>query len=224
MKKIKEGKRPITSVQLYITTFYVAILLISNVIASRQILLFGNVELTGAVFVFPFCYILSDCISEIFGYKWSRKTAWMAFGANIFMAVAFYLICMLPAPVWFSDVQAFSTVLQAVPRITAASLIAFMLGDWLNDVIFQKMKGNKGDKGYALRAIISSFFGELVDSSVFLLIGFTGSMPIEAMVEMIPAYVGSKIIYEALFLPLNSWVMKKAKKSHQEQLTSLGIK
>lgn len=222
MKKI--DKKAITSVQLYITVFYVAAILISNTIASRQILLFGSVELTGAVFIFPFTYILSDIVSEVFGYKWSRTTAWMAFGINIFMAVAFYLICCLPAPGWFTDTAAFSTVLKAVPRITAASLIAFMLGDWLNDIIFQKMKGSKDDKGYAVRATVSSIFGELVDSTVFLLLGFLGTMPIESMVKMIPLYVGSKILYEVLFLPLNTWVMKKAKKSHEAQLKMLGVK
>lgn len=221
---MKKGEKVVTTIQLYTSVFYVAALVISNVIASRQILLFGSVELTGAVFIFPITYILSDITSEVFGYTWSRRTAWMAFIANIFMSVAFYLICMLPAPAWFGDTQAFSTVLQAVPRITLASLTAFMLGDWLNDIIFQKMKGNKDGKGYVVRSIVSSFFGELVDSSVFLLIGFLGTMPIEAMLEMIPLYVLSKVLYEVLFIPVNSWFMKRAKKSHNEQLEALGLK
>ena len=214
-------KERVTLIQLYISVFYVAALIISNVIASRQVLLPGGIEQNGALFIFPITYILSDILSEVFGYRASRQTCWLAFIANIFMSIAFYLICMLPAPVWFTDTQAFSTVLQAVPRITIASLTAFVLGDWLNDIIFKRMKGSKGSEGYALRAIISSFFGELVDSSVFLLIAFLGTMPIKSMIIMVPTYVILKVLYEIIFLPLNMFIMKKCKKLHEEQLSKV---
>ena len=192
MKDIKDRT---TKMQLYISVFYVSVVLISNIIASRQVLLPGGIEQNGALFIFPITYILSDVINEVFGYRFSRQSNWLAFGINIFMSIAFYLICMLPAPVWFTDTQAFSTVLQAVPRITVASLTAFVLGDWLNDIVFKKMKGSKGSEGYAFRAIVSSFFGELVDSSVFLLIAFLGTMPIKSMAIMVPTILTFKYVY-----------------------------
>ena len=223
MKNTKQ-KLPITRTQFMVIVSYIAVLIVSNVIANRQILLFDRWEFTAAVLVFPFVYILSDIISEVFGYKWSRKSCYIAFAANIFAAIVFYLVCLLPAPSWFGDTAAFSTVLQAVPRVTLASLVAFVVGDFVNDKLFAKMKGNKDHKGYQVRSIVSSFFGQLVDSCVFLPLAFLGVMPVEALIGMILPYVIAKIGYEIIFLPVNTWIMKKASKLHQKELSDFGIK
>ena len=80
MKDIKDRT---TKMQLYISVFYVSVVLISNIIASRQVLLPGGIEQNGALFIFPITYILSDVISEVFGYRFSRQSNWLAFGINI---------------------------------------------------------------------------------------------------------------------------------------------
>lgn len=216
-----EKTLPITRVQLYVTLVYVIGLVISNLISSRQVLFFGQWELTGAVIIFPLTYILSDIMSEVFGYKWSRKTCWMAFGANFLLAIIGYLVCSLPHPEWWGDAAAFSTVLKAVPRITAASLVAFVIGDWMNDVVFQKMKGEKDHKGYGLRAILSSLIGELFDSCIFIPLAFIGSMPTEVLIKMIGLQVIVKVGYEIIILPLNNYIMKKIDKIHNNQLTEI---
>ena len=213
-------KKYITNIQLYITLIYVVALLISNLISSRQVLFFGKFELTGAVIIFPITYILSDIISEVFGYKWSRKTCYMAFIANMLLAIIGYIVCILPYPSWWSDSESFSIVLKAVPRITIASLVAFLIGDLLNDIVFQKMKGDT-HKGYSIRAIVSSFVGELFDSAIFIPLAFLGSMPNNVLIKMILLQVIVKVLYEILLLPINNIVMKKVDKIHKEQESSI---
>ena len=208
----------ITKVQLYITLVYVVGLLVSNLISSRQVLFFNKFELTGAVIIFPLTYILSDIVSEVFGYKWSRKTCYMAFGANIALALIGYLVCILPYPNWWGDANAFSVVLKAVPRITIASLIAFVIGDLMNDIVFKKMKKNKDHKGYGLRAIVSSLVGELFDSAIFIPLAFLGSMPNNVLFKMIILQVIFKVGYEIILLPVNNIVMKKVDKIHKKEL------
>ena len=220
MKKQK-NKEYITNIQLYITLIYVVCILISNLISSRQVLFFGKYELTGAVIIFPITYILSDIISEVFGYKWSRKTCYMAFIANIVLAIIGYIVCIMPYPVWWNDASAFSIVLKAVPRITIASLVAFVIGDLVNDIVFKKMKGDKDHKGYGLRAILSSLVGEFIDSIIFIPLAFLGSMPNNVLVKMILLQVIVKVGYEIVLLPLNNLVMKKVDIKHKEEL---GIK
>lgn len=216
-----EKTLPITQVQLYVTLVYVIGLVISNLISSRQVLFFNAFELTGAVIIYPITYILSDIMSEVFGYKWSRKTCWMAFGANFLLAVVGYVVCSLPSPTWWGDAAAFDIVLKAVPRITAASLVAFVVGDWMNDLVFQKMKGSKDHKGYGLRAILSSLVGELFDSCIFIPLAFIGSMPNEVLIKMIGLQVIVKVGYEIVILPLNKYIMKKIDTVHNKQLTTM---
>lgn len=222
-KPCKKSTTPITYIQLVVMLVYVVAILISNIISSRQTLFFGMFELTGAVIIYPITYILSDVISEVFGYKWSRRTCYLAFGANIVLALIGYLICSLPSPEWWGDAAAFSTVLKAVPRITIASLISFVVGDWINDVIFSKMKGDKDHKGYGFRAILSSFFGVLFDSLIFIPLAFIGSMPINVLLNMIVLQVIVKICYEIVILPINTVVMKKISRTHQKQLQEFNL-
>lgn len=213
----KENNK-ITNIQLYVTIIYVVALLISNLISSRQVLFFNKFELTGAVIIFPITYILSDIMSEVFGYKWSRKTCYMAFIANIALAIVGYIVCILPYPSWWNNSEAYNIVLKAIPRITIASLIAFVIGDLMNDIVFKKMKKNKDHKGYSLRAIISSLVGELFDSIIFIPLAFYGTMANTILLKMILLQVIVKVSYEIILLPLNNIVMKKVDIIHNKEL------
>lgn len=222
-KPCKKSPLPITSIQLIVVVTYVVALLIANLTSSRQAVFFGALELPGAMLIFPITYILSDVISEVFGYKWSRKACYMAFAANAALALVGYIICSLPSPAWFADAAAFNVVLKAVPRITIASLISLVVGDLINDIVFKKMKGDKDHRGYGFRAILSSFFGVLFDSLIFVPLAFIGTMPVQAMLTMIVTQVVCKIAYELIILPVNTFVMKKISATHQKQLQEYNL-
>jgi uncharacterized integral membrane protein (TIGR00697 family) len=204
-------KEIITPMQSWLTVLFVSALLISNVITSKQVLLPGNIVMTGAVFVFPITYVLSDVFSEVYGYKWSRITCYMGFAMNLFMVFVFSLVINTSAPDFYQHQEAFQTVLGNTPRIFAASLTAFVLGDLANDYVFAKMKTKypNSTKGFGWRAILSSFLGELVDSLVFLPLAFWGLMPLESLVQMTIAQVFIKTAYEVLILPITTFVVNK---------------
>jgi len=204
----------ISSLQLVLTLLFVVSLLISNVIASKQVLLPFGIVMTGAVFVFPLTYILSDVFSEVYGYRWSRLTAYMAFAANLFMVIVFSLVIITPAPSFWTHQEAFQTVLGSTPRILFASLSAFMVGDFINDRVFKRMKEKypRSHKGFGWRAIISSFAGEVVDSLIFLPIAFLGQMPIINLVVMLITQVLIKTGYEVVILPITYKVVHAVSK------------
>ena len=167
--------------------------------------------MTGAVFIFPITYILSDVFSEVYGYKWSRITCYFAFSMNLFMVIVFSLVIMTPAPDYWTNQEAFATVLGSTPRVMGASLLAYVVGDFVNDRIFRKMKAKHANeiKGFGWRAIISSFFGELCDSLVFLPLAFLGQMPVATLATMTVAQVFIKTGYEVVILPLTTLITKK---------------
>lgn len=204
-------KNNISKLQLFLTTFFVVSLLVSNIITAKQVLLPFNIVMTGAVFIFPITYILSDLFSEVYGYKWSRLTCYLAFAMNLFMVLVFSLVIKTPAPDFWTNQEAFQTVLGNTPRILIASLLAFLIGDLVNDKVFKKFKDKHPNdhKGFGFRAILSSFCGELVDSLIFLPLAFLGQMPILALVTMTIAQVGIKTGYEVIILPLTKVIVKK---------------
>ena len=211
-------KERISFLQVCLTIVFVTAMLISNVITAKQVLLPGGITMTGAVFIFPITYILSDVFSEVYGYKWSRITCYFAFSMNLFMVIVFSLVIQTPAPSYWTNQEAFATVLGSTPRVMGASLLAYVIGDFVNDRVFRKMKEKHSDelKGFGWRAIISSFFGELCDSLVFLPIAFLGQMPLKTLATMTVCQVLIKTGYEIVILPLTTLVAKKANKYEKE--------
>lgn len=209
-EKVNKGlKNKISVIQTILTVLYVVSLLISNIITSKQVLLPFNITMTGAVFIFPITYILSDVFSEVYGYKWSRITCYLAFAMNLLMVLIFTLVIKTPAPSYWTNQGAFETVLGNTPRILFASLLAYVIGDFVNDKIFSKMKAKHKDlKGFGWRAILSSLFGELVDSLIFLPLAFLGQMPIMTLVIMTVMQVLIKTGYEIVILPITTLVAK----------------
>lgn len=198
-------------VQTVLTTLYVVCLLIANIVAGKQVQLPFGITMTGAIVIFPLTYILSDVFSEVYGYKWSRVTCTMAFLCNILMVAVFEIVIFTKPPVYWTNQEAFATVLGNTPRMLFASLVAYYLGDWINDIVFKKMKERHGEKKFGLRAIVSSFFGEFTDSLIFVPIAFIGTMPAKTLLTMIAIQPCLKVLYECIILPVTSKVCKGLK-------------
>lgn len=206
-KDVKNKKYSI--LQLMLTVLFVTCLIVSNIIASKQIVLPFNLIMPSAVVIFPVTYILSDIFSEVYGYKWSRFTNYLGIAMNLLAVTFFMLAINLKAPVFYQNQQAFSTILGNTPRMLIASVLGLWLGDFINDNVFRIMKSKYVDthKGYGLRAIVSSLAGEIGDSLIFIPIAFYGVMPLNVMLIMVITQALLKVGYEILILPVSTKVM-----------------
>lgn len=220
MKNV-EMKKTYSLVQVILTVLYVTSLLISNVITSKQVLLPFNITMTGAVFIFPVTYILSDLFSEVYGYKWSRITCYLAFLMNLLTVIVFSLVIISPAPSYWTNQEAFQVVLGSTPRVLGASFLAFVVGDFVNDKIFQvfKLKHPNDHKAFGFRAILSSICGEFVDSIIFLPLAFLGQMPVKTLAIMTIMQVFIKTLYEVIILPVTKAVVKVVSRYESKQIT-----
>ena len=208
----------ISPLQNILTTIFISALLISNVISSRIFNFFGF-SMTGAIIIFPITYILSDVFSEVYGYQWSRRTCYMAFLTNLIMVFIFAVVDILPtgnSDYYKLVASSFKLILNGSFACSIASIVAYVFGDFANDVIFAKMKARHNEitdhKGFGTRAIFSSFVGEIVDSCIYLPLAFlvlNPIMTIKEVVIMICLQVILKTGYEALVLPLTTLVAHK---------------
>lgn len=192
-------------------------LLLSNIVVVKNFSFFNidiggyGITLTGSVVVFPFIYICSDIFSEVYGYIWSRAVSWLAFFMNILMALLFNITIALPGSDEILS-NAFATVLGSSFGILAASLIAFMLGDLFNDIVFEQMKKRSRSftkKGFMARSLISSLCGEIVDTGVFLPVLFlltgqygTTIRSAEQLITIVLIQGLLKVVLELLFIPV----------------------
>ena len=189
-------------------------LIAANVLETKQIA-FGSISLTGGLIVFPVSYIINDCVCEVWGYKKARLLIWTGFAMNFFF-VSLGAICdAIPgAPYWTND-EGFHAVFGLAPRIAFASFLAFICGSFVNAYIMSKMKLSSGGKNFSLRAVVSTIFGESVDSIIFFPLALWGVVPTEELPWLMLWQVILKTAYEIVVLPLTISVVRYVKRHEQ---------
>jgi uncharacterized integral membrane protein (TIGR00697 family) len=201
-----------------VVAFFVADLLISNVIAVKMIspfTVFGYpVTLQAADLIFPVTYILGDVLTEVYGFKRARKAIWIGFGCNLFAAAAIYLGQRLPANPDWHDQAAYDAILGTQFRILGASFAAYLVGEFVNSTILAKMKVWTGGKHLWSRTIGSTIVGQGCDSAIFCTLAFYGEpwMPNEALMSLILFQWLFKVSYETAATPLTYLVVNTLKR------------
>lgn len=180
---------------------FVVILLISNTVASKLVQL-GPFSVAGGIILFPISYIFGDILTEVYGYRGSRPIIWAGFAAQILMSLVYTIVQWLPAAPFWPHQAAYEAILGSVPRIVLASIIAYFVGEFSNSYVLSRMKVRMQGRHLWMRTIGSTIIGEGVDSIVFALIAFAGTMPWSALSTIILSGYLLKVAYEIIATPL----------------------
>lgn len=201
----------------FILGFFVAVTLVSNVV-SAKILQLGPFTFDGGTILFPLAYIFGDILTEVYGYKKSRRVIWIGFGANFLMALVFIIVGKLtPAADWANQ-SAYDAILGWVPRIVIASLIAYWAGSFSNSFILAKMKVWTKGKWLWTRTIGSTIVGEGIDTLLFCLIAFYGQLPTSLLITVIISNYVFKVGVEVVFTPITYAIVGFLKKKEQSDI------
>lgn len=194
--RIGEGMNSLNKREIVSIAFVVS-LLISNILAVK-LMVIGPLILPAAVIIYPFCFMLGDIITEVWGYNYARKVIFVGFFANAAMVLFSYLGGLLPAaPVWPHQ-DAYKAIFTMVPRIVVASFIAYLLGELLNSYSLEKIKSWTGVRLLFIRTIGSSLIGQLVDTGVFITLAFYGLVPNQVLLIMMLSQYLVKVGLEAV--------------------------
>lgn len=197
-----------------ITGIFVGVLLISN-IASVKLVLVGPFTFDGGTILFPLSYIFGDILTEVYGYRASRKVIWTGFFAAAIMSLVLWAVGKLPAPAeWSTEQQAsYESILAPVGRIVLASLIAYFAGEFSNSYIMARLKVKMQGKLLWVRTISSTLVGEGVDTMLFCMIAFYGIWPTEVIVTIIVSNYIFKSLFEIVATPVTYAIVIWLKKS-----------
>jgi len=204
-------KKTVSVLFMFAGILFAICLLISNILATK-IILIGSWAAPAGVLIFPIAYIINDVIVEVWGYKKARLIIWSGFAVNLLAALFFTLAIVVPAAPFWQNQVAFSTILGSTPRIIAASLLAYLIGSFLNAFVMSKVKVLMKGKDFSVRAILSTLVGETADSFIFILIAFAGNLPMNVLIGMIFTQACIKTVYEILILPFTIMIVKWVKK------------
>lgn len=186
-------------------------LITANLLETKVLSFFG-ITLTAGLLVFPVSYIINDCMVEVWGFRKARLVIWSGFAMNFFVVLMGQLAVALPGAPFWDGAEAFNFVFGMAPRIVVASLLAFLVGSFLNAYVMSRMKLRDGSRRFSWRAIVSTVAGETADSVIFFPIAFGGLVPPAELLQMMAVQILLKTLYEIVALPLTNVVVRRVKR------------
>lgn len=198
-----------------ITSLNITFQLISDVTAGKLISIFGNpVSIT--VLYFPVTYIISDVLTEVYGYAKARKVLWTTLLCSVIAGIVYQVVASWTPASVFPDNAAYVKVFQSVPRILFGGWLAVFSGDIANNFTLAKLKVLTEGRFLWLRTISSTIVGQLVNTAVFYIIALGGVLPSNILIQAILAGWILKTLVEIVFTPITYAVVSWLKKVEHE--------
>ncbi|MGE5329897.1 MAG: queuosine precursor transporter [Deltaproteobacteria bacterium] len=193
---------------------FVAVLIISNIV-STKIIAVGPFTFDGGTILFPIVYIFGDVITEVYGFKGSRRIIWVGFFSLLLMSAITWIVGIMPAASGWNLQESYNNIFMTAPRIAIASMIAYWMGEFTNSFILAKMKVWTQGRHLWTRTVGSTIFGELIDTAVFCTIAFAGVLTNSLLVTVMVSNYIFKVCYEIIATPLTYWVVNIYKKTEK---------
>ena len=211
-----------------IMAFFVAVLITSNIASSAKIVdwgisIFGiHLAFDAGTLLFPVSYVFGDVLTEVYGYRRSRRVIWTGFFALAVTALTFWLVSIMPGEAtWqgYAGDAAYQAILGGMSTggIVAASLAGYWLGEFFNSYVLAKMKILTNGRWLWTRTIGSTLVGEAVDSLVFVAVAsLFGVFPWSLFFTLSLTNYIFKVTIEAVMTPLTYLVINKLKHAENE--------
>ena len=230
--------RPVFKYLDVIMAFFVSVLIVSNIASSAKIVDIGftlplfNIPLAfdGGTLLFPLSYVFGDILTEVYGFRSSRRVIWTGFAALALSALVFFLLGILPADaVWesYAGSAAYNAILGGMGSggIVLASLLGYWAGEFSNSVILSRIKVLMKGRLLWVRTIGSTLVGELLDSLIFVLTAsLAGVFGWELFWSLVLTNYFLKCGIEILMTPFTYGAVRLLKKGEGVDVYDVGIK
>lgn len=208
----------------FLQVAYVSVILLANWFDIRLVKI-GVLETDAGTLIFPLTFILSDLITEVYGYKYARRAIWAGFIFNFIFIIYSQIVIHLPSPSFaLSNNQNFDSLVGFNTRIIIASTISYLCSEPLNSYIMATLKIKTLGKMTYLRFILSTVVASLFDSFIFGTLAFYGTMSNDVLIKFNATMWLVKVIIEILGLPFSLKATRKLKQYEQLDMYDVGTK
>ena len=166
-------------IYLILGALFIASLVVSNLIFQKFFYwdFFGiyTFEISVGILPYPVTFLITDIISEVYGKRKANQIVTAGIFASFFSLLIVFLAEAVPATEWspIND-ELFETVFGATTIAVFASMIAYLLAQYIDIQLFHFWKKLTKGKHLWLRNNFSTFLSQFVDtfSVLFLLCSF----------------------------------------------------
>jgi uncharacterized integral membrane protein (TIGR00697 family) len=185
-------------------TIYIVSLLAANTLGLKVMPFLFGTHLSVAIFYFPFVYLVTDVVGEVYGKTTARQFVLAGVVATVLFTIFNILSIVMPwSPKgnWATD--AYNTIFGISVRMSIASVVAFIIAEYQDVSVFFYIRNILGTKHFWLRSNLSNIWSEFLDTGSWFAIAFIGVYPISTIVLMALPWWIFKVIMGMVYTPLS---------------------
>ena len=154
--------------------------MVQGVLLNRLIDI-GGYYITGGTFIYFVSPLISDVVTEVYGYRVARQLLWLGLASVIFLTICTAVFIRLPyPPFWSKTASAYFIALHSLFRATVVGIIAVLLGQFVNIYLISRWKILLKGRYFWLRSVGSSIIGDSLTVVFSIFFIFLGRVPEKA--------------------------------------------
>jgi len=170
-----------------------------NVFVLKGMTLFG-LDATGGNVLYASIFLGTDIITEYYGEKEGRRAVLMGFFVSLFFLIATRFILLFEPADWDLYHPAMDRLFTPVWRITAVSMLAYLISQNLDVFIYGMLK-KRAPKHLWIRNNGSTWISQIVDTVVFCTGAFAGVYSVRVVMGIILSTYLLKVTVAAIDTP-----------------------
>lgn len=168
----------------FLAMFYVTIMLTTTVFNNKIIILANHITMAGTLFI-PLIFIISDVITEIYGYKIARNIVWLAFFCHFIFSALCNIVLKTSFPEFWHGQVSYEFVLGNQFRIISSAFIAYIISSMINIYLISKWKNLINGKYFWIRSLGASTIGEFIYTVIAVTIIQFNTLTLQQIGEII---------------------------------------
>lgn len=193
---------------------YLTSLLASNTLGLKIMPFLFGTHLSVAVFMFPIVFLMTDVVGEVYGKRIARYFVLAGFISTALFTLYNVISVLAPWAAAGSWIQhSYDGVFAVTPRIAVASLVAFIVGEYQDVIMFFFSKRIFARFGFWFRSLLSNVWSQFLDAALFMGIAFYGAgvYPTSVLISITITWWLYKVAMGFLYTPLayaGIWLLK----------------